>query len=130
MVVLLGPSTANKTLDLVNARDMVLETRFQSSRDSLDALFQVLSTSGVVVHTTLADVKLVVVLLTLCLEVGDIALKFFDDPVALGLFLLECRALVQQVINLVLQAEDLCVHLQLMCVLLLAACAFEQYIVL
>jgi len=130
VAVLLGCSTANKTLDLVNTCDMVLETRFQTSRDRLDALLEGLSVSDVVIHTTLADVKLVVVLLTLSLETGDIALKISDDLVALGLFLLEGCALIHQVIDLVLQADHLCVHLQLMLFLLLAACALDQYIIL
>jgi len=102
VAVLLGCSTANKTLNLVNACDMVLETRFQTSRHRLDALLEGLSVSGVVIYTTLADVKLVVVLLTLSLETGDIALKISDDLVALSLFLLEGCALIHQVVDLVL----------------------------
>ena len=90
MAVLLDPGTAYKTLDFVNACDMVLEPRLQASRDCLDALLEGLSSSGVVVYTTLADVKLVVVLFALSLEISDIALEFLNDMVALGLFLLEC----------------------------------------
>lgn len=81
---------------------MVLETRLQTSRNRLDALLEGLGVFGGVVYTTLADVKLVVVLLTLSLEIGDIVLEMFDDLVALSLSLLKSCTLIQQAVDLVL----------------------------
>jgi hypothetical protein len=126
----LGSKTAYKTLNLVDACDVMLETRFQTSRDCLDTLFQSLGMCSIVVYTTLADAKLVVVLLALSPEENDFASELFDDLIGLSLFLLESCALAHQAFDLVLQAEDFGVHLQLDLLLLLAACTFKQFFIL
>jgi hypothetical protein len=130
MLLGLDCSTAYKTLNLVDAGDMVLKLWFQTSRDCLDALLQSLSILGVGVDTTLAGFEFDVVLLALSLEKSDITSKFLNDLVGIGLFLFESCAFIHQVIHLVFQTEDLGVHLELVLLLLLTACALEQGIIL
>jgi hypothetical protein len=126
MLLDLESSTACKTLDLVDAGDMVLKLWFQTSRDCLDALLQSLNLLGVGVHTTLAGFEFDVVLLALGLEKSDITSEFLNDLVVLNLSLLESCAFIQQAIHLVFQTKDLGVHLELGLLLLLNTCALKQ----